>query len=254
MVGRWVVALALCAGCDSVFSIDRLYECPLDDDDCDQLLDDVDPCPADPGNEDDEDGDGVGDDCDPNVGVATDRRLDFDGFKGNDDRWVANGTATWRVRNSMMVLEEGAIERPVDVNSQPTVETVLAPRFVAEGDTVGVYVASKASTGIPLECRVEHHAAGDDLVILLANPDGTVLAELGRATQLPGAPRDGLRIYGSQLPSFKIRCRARYGTNDALYVDWDAPTMPFDFDTIGLRVMQQASAEYRSVTIFTTVR
>lgn len=255
MAGRWLVVFGLaCAGCDAVWSIDRLYDCPLDDDDCDRLLDAEDPCPADPGGVDDEDGDGVGDDCDPNVGVPTDRLLGFDGFHGNDGGWVERGAASWAMGTSELVLTAGAVERMIPLNSQPTVELVIAPRFTAEGDAIGALVASKSSTGIPLECRIEHHAGGDDLVMLLGDPATTTPIELGRATQLPGSPRDGLRIYGGQLSNFKIRCRARYGTNDALYVDWEAFTSAADFDTIGLRAVGQASAEYRSVTIFTTVR
>jgi hypothetical protein len=247
-------AVALC-GCDVVFGVDRLYECPLDDDDCDELLDAVDPCPADPGGREDEDGDEVGDACDPNLGVATDRLLDFDGFHGEDPRWTERVPASWHIRNSTLVLEAGAVERAVEMNSQPTVELVAEPRFVAEGDVVGVYVASKTSTGILLECRVEHHAAGDDLVMILTDPaTDAQLVEIGRATQLPGNPRDGLRIYGGQLSSLQvIRCRARYGDSDALFVDWESFGTPVDFDTVGMRVLQQATAAYGSVTIFTTV-
>jgi hypothetical protein len=241
------------AGCDSVFGLDSVYECPTDDDDCDRLLDAVDPCPADPGSDDDEDRDGVGDECDPNRGMATDRRLDFDGFTANPERWMARGTATFDIDRSELALESGAVERAVAANSQPTVEIVLDPTFVAEGDTVGVYVASKSSTGIPLECRIEHHAAGDDLVMLLGDPSMGTPAEVARATMLPGSPKDGLRIYGGQLANFKIRCRARYGASDGLYVDWDLFRAAADFDTVGLRVQKQARADYRSVTIFTTV-
>jgi hypothetical protein len=126
------------------------------------------------------------------------------------------------------------------------VEVVLDPVFAVEGAVVGVYVASKASTGIPLECRVEHHPAGDELVMFL----GT--AEIGRATGLVGRPGEVLRIYGGQLPDYKIRCRARYGDTDSVYVDLTLFTSPADFDTIGLRT-QQASADFRSVTVYTTL-
>ncbi len=252
MAGRWVLALAFAAtGCDAVFGIDALYECPADDDDCDELLDTVDPCPADPGDADDEDGDGVGDECDPNIGEAIDQRLEFDGFTTKDARWMARGSATWDVRDSELQLGDGAVERAVPTNRQPTVELVIAPSFSGEGSAVGAYVASKTSTGIPLECRVEHHDAGDDLVMLVGDPTTGVPAEVGRATRLPGAASDRLRIYGGQLSNFKVRCRARYGTNDALYVDWTFFNSPADFDTVGLRV-KQASAAYQSVTIFTT--
>jgi hypothetical protein len=77
-------------------------------------------------------------------------------------------------------------------------------------------------------------------------------AEVGRAKQLPGAGTgQRLRIYGGQLTNFQVRCRARYGDNDALFVDWTFFTSPADFDTVGFRV-SFASATYRSVTVFTT--
>lgn len=254
MVGRWLVPCAFAfaaAACDSVFGLDRLYECPLDDDDCDELLDPVDPCPGDPGTAADEDGDGVGDECDPNIGVAIDELLEFDSFAMPDARWMARGAATWQFRASALELEDGAVERMVPTNRQPTVEVFLTPRFAGEGAIVGAFVASKSATGIPLECRVEHHATGDDLVMLVGDPAMGPPAEVGRATKLPGSAADGLRIYGGQLSDFKVRCRARYGASDALYVDWEVFTSPADFDTIGFRV-SQATASFRAVAIYTT--
>jgi hypothetical protein len=247
-----MIPLALAsAACDGVFGLDRLYECPPEDDDCDELLDVVDPCPADPGDEADEDGDLVGDACDPNAGMPIDGLLEFESFVTPDSRWMARGSASWQVRDSVLALDEGAVERSVPTNRQPTVEIVLDPHFSEEGATVGAFVASKTATGIPLECRVEHHAAGDDLVMLVGDPTMGIPAEVGRATMLPGAPGERLRIYGGQLSDFKVRCRARYGTNDALYVDWSFFTSPADFDTVGFRV-NRARADYRAVAIYTT--
>ncbi len=254
MVRRWLLPCVLAiplAACDAVFGLDALYECPPDDDDCDELLDRVDPCPADPGDDADEDGDGVGDECDPNIGAPIDALLAFDGFAAPDDNWFARGAAAWQVRNSALVLDDGAVERMVSTNRQPTVEVFITPRFATEGGSVGVYVASKTATGIPLECRIEHHEGGDDLVMLVGDPAMGPPAEVGRATKLPGSAADGLRIYGGQLADFKVRCRARYGASDALYVDWEFFTSPADFDTIGFRVAQ-ASADYRAAAIYTT--
>lgn len=253
-MGRWLFALVLCAGCDSVWSVDRLYECPLDDDDCDRLLDADDPCPADPGDRDDEDGDGVGDACDPNLALSIDRQLVFDGFTTSEALWMSRGEAAWQVKGSAMVLTSGAVERMIEPNLQPTVELVIDAAFSAEGDTVGAYVASKSATGIPLECRVEHHATGDDLVMVLLDPTTGAPGELVRAKGLPGSAKDPLRIYGGQLPNNDVRCRARYGDADALFVDWDAFDAAADVDTVGLHVTQTATAQYRSVTVFTTVQ
>lgn len=256
MVARGLLALALpvaLAGCDAVFGVDPLYECPSNDDDCDKLLDAVDPCPGDPGNADDQDGDGVGDDCDPNVATPIDALLEFDGLKTNDGRWNPRGSGAFDMYDSALVLTGGAVERTVSTNRQPTVEIVLdEPIFAGEGSTVGAFVASKSATGVPLECRVEHTANGDDLVVLVGDPASGPPAEVGRAKQIPGAGAgERLRIYGGQLTNFSVRCRARYGDNDALFVDWSFFTSPADFDTVGFRV-NFASATYRSVTIFTT--
>lgn len=258
MVVRGHVAVALVlgalAGCDAVFSVDHLYECPADDDDCDKLLNRDDPCPGDAGNTDDQDGDGVGDDCDPHVAMNIDQHLVFDGLVDNDGRWGERGAAAFHMHDSSLLLDTGAVERAVPPNSEPTVEVVIDPTWGAEGGTVGVFVASKSSTGIPLECRVEHHEEGDDLVVVLIDPNTLAANEVGRARGIPGGlPGDPLRIYGGQLANFSIRCRARYGISDSLFVDWAFFSSAADFDTIGFHVTQ-ASASYHAVTIFTTVR
>jgi hypothetical protein len=248
-----LLAVVLGAGCDSVWSVDRLYDCPLDDDDCDRLLDADDPCPADPGSRDDEDKDGVGDACDPNLALSNDRLLLFDGFTTSQALWMSRGEATWQMKGSALALTSGAVERMLEPNLRPSVELVIDASFSAEGDVVGAFVASKASTGIPLECRVEHHEAGDDLVMVLVDPATDMASEIARATGLPGSSKDPLRIYGGQLTNNAVRCRARYGDADALFVDWQAFTSAADMDTVGLRVTQTATAHYRSVTVFTTV-
>lgn len=246
----WLLFVCALAGCDTVFGVDRLYECTPDDDDCDELVDRDDPCPGDPGDISDADRDGVGDACDPNLDLPIDQQLEFESFVTLDSRWMSRGEATWDVRASEMVIGDGMVERAVPLNSQPTVAVALTPTFASEGGFVSVFVSSQASTGIPLECRVEHTATGDDLVMRLLDATGGTLTEIGRAKQLPGAPRDGLRIYGGQLPSFIVRCRARYGDSDGLYVDWDFWTTPVDFDHIGLRA-SQATAAVKSLAIYT---
>jgi len=251
MAGRWILPVVCAlAGCDTVFGFDRVYDCPIDDDDCDKLRDRVDPCPADPGDDADVDGDGVGDACDPELEAAVDSMVEFEGFATADARWMEREPAMWQVVDSALVLDAGSVERTTPMNSQPTVEAVVDPRFAGEGATVGVLVASKSSTGIPLECFVEHHADGDDLVMVVGDRASPIYQ--ARARQLPaGAAGDSLRIYGGQLSNFVVRCRARYGNNDGLYVDWVFWNSRVDFDTIGFHV-DQASADYRALAIYTT--
>jgi hypothetical protein len=248
---RWLALASVLAtgACDSVFGLDHLYECQVDDDDCDALPDTVDPCPGNPGTAVDEDRDGVGDDCDPNLGLPVDVQLEFESFVARDTRWVEREPATWEVNGSALELVDGAVERAAPANRQPSVELFVTPSFRNHGAVVGAFVASKSATGVPLECRVEHQAGGDDLVMLVGDPVmGTT--EVGRARNMRGLPSEGLRIFGSQLTDFTVRCHARYGASDALYVEWRYFTEIADFDTIGFRV-SRASAEFHALTIYT---
>src|SRR6185503_21018693 len=105
MGGRHLLPIMLLAGCDVVFGFDTVYDCPLDDDDCDKILDHVDPCPADSGDKTDSDGDGVGDRCDPDLDVAADSLLEFESFVTKDARWLDRTPAAWDVRDSALVLD-----------------------------------------------------------------------------------------------------------------------------------------------------
>src|SRR5215204_6966311 len=116
MGGRCAIALAVACvlgGCDVLFGVDRLYDCPIDDDDCDELLDRDDPCPADPGDAADADGDDVGDACDPNVDAPVDQLLEFESFTALDTRWMPRGEATWQIHRSVLELSAGWVERAV---------------------------------------------------------------------------------------------------------------------------------------------
>jgi hypothetical protein len=229
------------------FGIDELYECPANDDDCDRLLDDGDPCPADPGDAMDEDHDGVGDACDPNLSSAGDTISVFDGFSRDPSTWmVMSGTAAWSEHDSSMVqpaADDGVLERLLDTFVQPTVELSISATLGEDGSAVGAYVATPAK--IPLECRIVHHATGDDLLMFI----GTAM--VASATNIPGKIGDGLRLYGGQLPLGAIRCRARYGTNDAISVDYTASfiTPRATIDRVGLRTIK-ASAEFHAVVIY----
>src|SRR5262245_23920403 len=104
MRGRWLpIAFAL-AGCDTVVGADRVYECPpTGDEDCDALLDGVDPCPSDRGNKADADGDGVGNACDPDLEAAVDSLVEFEGFTTLDPRWMEREPSEWNVRDGELV-------------------------------------------------------------------------------------------------------------------------------------------------------
>src|SRR5688500_6759848 len=115
-----------------MFGLDRLYVCEADDDDCDEIRDAIDLCPAGAGGATDEDGDGVGDDCDPNVSDPVDELLEFDSFAHADERWVGRGTASWQIRDSALVLDDGAVERMTPPNRQPSVELHVVPQFHAD--------------------------------------------------------------------------------------------------------------------------
>lgn len=253
---RWAVVLLASAGCGSVLGLEPLYECPSTDDDCDELLDDVDPCPADPGDAMDGDGDGVGDACDPNLQAPGDTIAVFDSFATQNAAWrVFAGAAQWRWRDSALAQDQiasGAIERPIDLIEQPTVEVLLDVEFPEEGSSVGVYVLTSSGPGanVPLECRVVHYATHDDLVMLLRSADDTIVVYTDTAVALPGKRTDGLRIYGGQLPDGTVRCRARYGDADALILDWKGVVTPRAMmDRVGLRTIK-ASAEFHAAVVY----
>jgi len=253
-MGRWVLVVVL-SGCGSVLGLDEVYQCPPNDDDCDKLLDNVDPCPADPNDVSDGDGDGVGDACDPNVETPGDTIARFDGFGVRDLGWtVFSGDAQWSWRDSLLAQDDvatGAIELPIDVIYQPTVEVFMNPDFEGDGSIIGVYVLATTGSGanIPLECRIVHYETHDDLIMILRTRDDAPLITMP-APSLPGKRTDGLRIYGGQLPDGTVRCRARYGDADSLYVDlkgWVTPRAMMD--RVGLRTVS-SRAEFRSVVVY----
>lgn len=90
---RWVVALMFLSACDVVLGLDRRPvpepgESTKNDEDGDEIVDAIDPCPHIPDtSEDDRDEDNIGDDCDPRPD-AKDRRLFFALLGGDTGRLV----------------------------------------------------------------------------------------------------------------------------------------------------------------------
>jgi hypothetical protein len=250
-----LAAIVLASGCDDTLTLEPPPPCVVGtlpglgvgpDDDGDGLRDDVDRCPADPVDCGDTDEDGVGDGCDPNALVAGDVRQSFDSFDEVDDRWIATGAARWEIRDSafrQLEIADGTVQRPVELAVQPTIDVVVDVVFGGEGASVGVWVAS--TNDIPLECRVVHHARGDELVMLLPTLGHTI-----DRVAMSGDRSGGLRIHGGQLPDNTIRCRARYGSSHEVHVEWSSFQVPRDtFDTLGFRTVQ-AAAVIRSAAIY----
>jgi hypothetical protein len=234
-------------GCNAAFDLKPTKTgCLVVDDDCDSLVDDVDPCPADRGDDSDSDGDGVGDGCDPNQGVAVDSILFFEPFREPNDVWVQTDTVgAWAIDGSAFVesaLGDTSIQRLVPANTQATVEALLDPEFSGVGSSVGVYVSSVSH--IPLECRVTRTAQGDMLEMVLNNT-----VTLGSSGPLSGSGR--LWIVGGQIPNAAIRCSARYGPL-GVAVDFGMGLIGAraNFDTIGLHV-NQATAAFQSLIAYT---
>ena len=230
-------------------SIDELYVCTDLDDDCDQIPNDVDPCPADRGTKLDTDADNVGDDCDPNPTTSGDKLLAFEPFTELDPRWTQIAGSPWMIGDSrfeQLAFTDSQIERTVEPNIQPTVEAVLDAEVLDPGSSVGVYVSS--TNNIPLECRIErNNNGGHDLLMIL--PTVSTMP-IDRANNLPGKIADGIRIYGGQLVDGTVRCRARFGDDDALFVDWSGILPPRDnFSKVGFRTVG-ASMSVRALAIF----
>jgi len=249
-MGRCVLALLAATGCGDVLGYHRFYECPANDDDCDELLDDVDPCPADPGNANDEDGDGVGDACDPNLAMPGDAITSFSGFATDDGNWQIL-TGDWKVADSALSeagITSGDARRPIDLATRPTIELSATFEFAGEGSAIGGYVVTDDNQ-IIVQCWVLHEASGDVLEVLLFDTPVAMVAGL------PGKPSDGLRLYGGQLPSGAMRCRARYGNNDSLSIDYGLGLFPSPSSivAIGVRTVQTAT-HFQSAVVYARPR
>lgn len=122
--------LSMClvmTGCQVVFPFDPTCVPRItDDEDGDGIPDDCDVCPGEAGSNLDEDGDGVGDACDPDPEVACHTRVKFDGF--NDD------AATEPV-GAGFAISEGALRKQVfekQLTSYPEVHADVTVRTSVE--------------------------------------------------------------------------------------------------------------------------
>jgi hypothetical protein len=252
-VWRWIVLLS--SGCDIVLGTPRLGPCTNDDGD--QLCDVDDPCPGDPGDGKDADGDHVGDDCDPHALQPIDRLLLFEPFTSFEPTsWSDIGLTPWtRGVSSFDQLDPSTtaqVERTVSMNVQPTVEVSIDATLDAELSSVGVYVENKSH--VPLECRVVHLATGDELRMVLGQSDdnATLTGVVAQAGPLAGVGL--LRISGGQLDDGSVRCSARYGNAQSLPIQaLQGLVDPRDnFDVIGFHTIH-AAMSVDSFTVFTLV-
>jgi hypothetical protein len=230
---------------------------PCANDDGDQLCDVDDACPGDPGDDNDADGDHVGDDCDPHALQPIDRLLLFEPFTSFEPTsWSDIGLTPWtRGMSSFDQLDPSMtsqIERTVSMNVQPTVEVSIDATLDVELSSVGVYVENKSH--VPLECRVVHFSTGDELRMVLGQVDdnATMTGVLDRAGPLAGV--GVLRITGGQLDDGSVRCSARYGNGQALQIQaLQGLIDPRDnFDVLGFHTIH-AAVSVDSITVFTLV-
>ena len=243
---RWLLAALAASGCGDVLGYHRLYECPANDDDCDELLDDVDPCPADRGDTADEDGDGVGDACDPNLGVPGDTITSFSGFATDDGSWQVLA-GDWHVADSALSgsgITNGDARHAIELATQPTIEISATLEFAGEGSAIGGYVVTDTNQ-VVVQCWVVHETSGDLLEVLLFDTPVAMVAGL------PGKASEGLRLYGGQLPSGAMRCRARYGDHDSLSIDYGLGLFPdpSSIIAIGVRTVQ-TTAQFQSAVVY----
>jgi hypothetical protein len=256
----WVILVVAASGCNQIFGVEKTKiatpKCAVDDDDCDQIPNAIDLCPADPDDGTDTDADGVGDACDPSPTLAGDSIAMFYPMVVVDSMWAVGVGGTWTFDNSALnqtnISVDATTEHPAPPSIiEPTVEVVIEPTFAGDGSMVGAYVVASPS-GFVLMCRVVHHDAGDELQMLY----GSNLSSLTLAkTAGPLTPGPQLRLYGGQLPDsdHSVICRARYdAVGVAVTLD---PALSrvlgrASFAAMGLGT-HQATAAFDSVTVYT---
>jgi hypothetical protein len=245
---RFAVLLVLaCGGCDVVLRIDHLGPAPdappcgTPDEDCDGQVDAVDTCPADADMPNvDDDGDMVGDACDPDRGMPGNHLALFDGFDDNSRPWSITSGA-WQLAGGAFTqptIGDARVELAVAVKT-PTVEAII-PQLDTVGN--GFVTVFGSAGGSELTCSVVHdQATGVEHLQI-----HTILSGNNNQIELTGTGT--LRIRGGQHQDGTFYCGARRGTNFDVVVTAGS-LGPQLIDHIGLST-SSAAMTVSSITLY----
>jgi hypothetical protein len=211
-VTRWLVVLGLVAGCDKLFSIDRVPDGGPDgkpdapfgipcttttdpDEDGDGCPNVSDNCPT-FANVDqlDSDGDMVGDACDPHPLVAGDSIVAMSFFdQGFDHDWVPDDPAMWHVSNGAAAnVGDSVIARSDDAaQAYTTLEatyTVLAP---SDGGTLRLQIRDASS--VELACHSDYSGMTSDYSAFVGVGSMSVVTTAATQHLVFRSDRSGLR-------------------------------------------------------------
>jgi hypothetical protein len=185
-----------------------------DDEDCDGIPNDRDPCPADPRVIDntDTDRDGVGDGCDPS-GATAEQRLVFDGFVDDRSHWVQM-TGAWEFADSVLTTSDANAEIRLTLPAQalrPYGELHLDD-LVPFSDASFVAFYGEQS-GLQATCKI---------VIHTSDPIHVLRLEIVQMKEAPIPGSGPLRLEFYALTDGTLHCRARHNDDpDTELVDTD---------------------------------
>jgi len=254
-----LVAILACAGCDAVFNLDHvdlridaagsdsrvidadIPMCKGGDEDCDTRLNNADFCPADFDSASaDDDADGVGNACDPDLtGPSPNHITFFDGFDNN--------TGGWNIAAGQWQLGDGELKQP-DIGDTEIRKTVSMRYPGAE------MIVTELATVANGSVTVYGKFANQDLrcSVIKRESDGAEFLDLagnllqGRQTALSGTGT--LRITGGQHQNGEFFCSARHGNGlDATVTS--GMSLAVTITTVGITT-SSASATISSITLF----
>ncbi|HEX5061886.1 MAG TPA: hypothetical protein VFV99_21105 [Kofleriaceae bacterium] len=242
---EWLACAALLAGCDVLWSIDRVTPIAADgpmlvscdggghNEDGDAYPDDCDVCPGVADDQKDDDEDGVGNACDPS-GTETNKLVFFEPFASDTGKWNAlNGS--WLVRNDKLeyttvladnayVLFNGVVPVPpyvIDYHyTVDQIDPAMASLFMVTIDTTG------PSTGGSLGQFRTVGPLKDSIQISFAEP------MTGMASDIMTVTAGGYHVHVNYDPGGTVSCR-----------------LDADDNTIGGATMLQLSSKPPSGTI-----